>query len=132
MRNRRKNHLLSCHLCRQVYKMEVMTFFKSNNIDFYSKYGSDFIKGSTAIISKFFAQPSPLRSKTTLENKEPAGISAKFMYLIWQNNEILHDNSKLFSVRSYRGKIGVYSIFVKPELSWKSTSVNKIFSWIQI
>ena len=32
----------------------------------------------------------------------------------------------------HRRKIGVHNIFVKPELTWKPTSVNTIISWIQI
>ena len=37
------------------------------------------------------------------ENKKPAVILSTFRHLIQQNNQILHDDSKFFSVRSYDG-----------------------------
>ena len=59
------------------------------------------LKGNTAIFCKYSSHPSPLRSKPRLENKEPAVILSKFRHLIQQNYEILDDNSKYLSVRSY-------------------------------
>ena len=58
-------------------------------------------------IQQFIAknvQPSPLRSKNRLENKEASVISSKFRHLIQQNNEILHDNSNslAFAVGLFR------------------------------
>ena len=57
-------------------------------------------KWNTGIFCIFPPQLPPLRSKSRLENKDPAVISSQFWHLILQN---LQDRSKFLSIQSYNG-----------------------------
>ena len=79
-----------------------------------------------------FSQLPPMRSKTRLENKEPAIILSQFRHLIWQNNENLQDSSKFLSVHS-QNEISSMCIVLSCKENWKLIFLKNIVTnvfWI--